>query len=357
MRTCFFCLFLFLFSCSGKDYFQGLKSEYSMRYQSFSGELEKEEFLLNDEQALVDFLVSADASKSMYHHLSHLGHSLSDLLFFIKDYNWQLGLTSVDHGDHKNPLGLQQEWRDYILAPHGKFGNLMSFEDGRRDINTRILNPLIPNYESVFFHTLSHEASIDCSRPPHCSPRLEQPLRSIKSAMERANLNNSALFRPEADLVVLLIGNEEERFEDQKRATGAKEVIQTFNDVFGHLNKKFIVFNILITNENCLEMEKEHNQRVSIAHSLMELADLTGGENISICSRDYGKELRKVSKHIKNTLQNSIVLKKDPVPESLVIEFSGKKLDWKLYGRTVVFERKEFSSRSISVRVSYQSWD
>lgn len=367
MRAYFLCLFLFFFSCSKGDHFQGLYSEYKEsedhfrglgseheenRPPSLFGELEKEEFLLNDEQALVDFLISADASESMYHHLRHLGHSLSDLFFFIQDYNWQLGITSVDHGDHEYPQGLQQDWRDYVTASQGRFGNLMNLEDERGYINTKILNSLVPNYENVFLHTLSHEDTINCNHPPYCSPRLEQPLRSLKSAMERANLNNSALFRPRADLVTLTITNEEERFEDRKRATTAREVIQTFKDIFGHLNKRFIAFNILITDEDCLKMEQEQSPRVSIAHSIMELADRTGGENISICSEDYGKELRKISKHIKNTIQNSVVLKKEPV-RITAVEFSGRKLDWELYGRTLVFDRKELSSKSIEVKVSY----
>ena len=362
MRLCFLAFFLFLLSCSNGDYFQGLQieqdlPEQDLSFQASRGELEREEFLLKDEQVFVDFLILPDASASMYHHLSEVGRSLSDLFFFITDYNWQLSITSVDHGDHEEPQGLQQNWRDYIQAPHGKFGNLMSFENERGDINTKILNAFVPDYKSVFFHTLSHVHSIDCNRPPHCSPRLEQPLRSLKAAMERANLNNNISFRPQADLIVLYIGNEEERFEDRKRATSPKEVLQTFDEIFGHLDKNFIVFNILVTDESCLEREKEHSDRVSIGYSLMELADQTGGENISICSQNYGKELRKISKHIKNTLQNSITLKKKPLPESLVLEFSGKKLDWELYDRTIVFEREEFSSKSIEVQVSYERWD
>ena len=364
MRICF--LFLFLVSCGGGDYFQGLHSERESSLSSFpdsqelkekSGNLEREEFLLNNERALVDFLFVADATESMLPHLSELGHSFSDLFFFIPDYDWQLSITSVDHGDHNEPKGMQQDWRDYMFAEYGRFGNLMNFEDERGSLNTKILSPKISDYENVFFHTLSHKDSIDCARPPHCSPPLEQPLRSLKSSLERANFNNSAFFRPTADLVVLYIGNEGERLEDQKRATKPLDVLQTFQDVFGHLDKKLLVFNILVKDEDCLQEERKLSPSASIGYSLMELADRTGGENISICKQDYGKELRKISKHIKSNLQNSILLKKKPVLESLVVEFSGKPLDWELSGQTIVFDKKDLSSESIEVQVFYESWD
>ena len=308
------------------------------------GKWETEEFTLGEKKSLVDILIVADTSESMYHHLNNLGSSLLDLLSVISHYDWQIGITSADHGDHEDPLGLQQHWRDHILDPHGTFGGLMNLENEKWLLNTKILTPKIDNYEDVFFHTLSHEPNRDCHRPPYCHPRLEQPLRSLIAAMKRAHLDNSSFFRPQADFVSLIVANEKERSEDRARATQALQVVQTFNEIFGHLDKKFIAFNILILDEDCLAVEKENHKMASIATSIAELADLTGGSNISICSKSYGQILENISKHIKNSLENSIVLKEDPVPETVRIEFmEGPELNWELYGRKIVFENK-FSS-------------
>ena len=345
-----------LLSCRA-SHFQSLDENnmvfHSSSSSSSSSEWEQEEFVLGEKKSLVDVLVVADTTPSMYHHLNNLGQALSDLFSAIVHYDWQMGITSVDHGDHENPSGLQQSWRNYILEPHGRFGSLMNWENGKRILQTKILTSKVPDYENVFFHTLSHDPHRECHRPPYCHPPLEQPLRSLKSAMQRAHLDNSSFFRPSADFVSLIITNEKERAEDSWRATQAKQVVQAFNEVFGHLDKKFIAFNILVKDEACLTVEKAKGKVAYIALSVMELAELTGGDNISICSKNYGPELKKLSKHIKNYLENSILLKKEPIPETVRVEFiEGAELDWKQYGRNIVFENR--GSGSVYGSVSYQ---
>ena len=318
-------------------------------------QMETEEFVLGEKKSLVDILVVADTSESMYHHLDNLGQSLSNLLSVISYYDWQIGITSSDHGDHTNPLGLQQSWRDHVLEPHGKFGGLMNLESGGRLLHAKILTPKFPNYEDIFFHTLSHDSSRNCNFPPYCHPSLEQPLRSLKATMHRAQLDNSSFFRPEADLISLIITNEEERAEDRRRATQAEQVVQTFNQVFGHLSKKFIAYNILVIDRNCQATEREKTEVARIGQSIAKLADLTGGENISICNRNYGQALKSISRHIKNSLEKSIVLKKEPIPETLQLEFKDSELAWELQGRKIKF--KKLPSRPVYVSISYQSRD
>lgn len=354
MRLYFLFFFILLFSCSKKNYFHSMDKDSSALYRSVSAGWEKEDFVLEEKKAMVDILIVADTSQSMSHRLSQLGRSLSDLLSVTSDYDWQIGITSADHGDHQDPSRLQQSWRDYISAPKGRFGGLMNLENGRRLLDRKILTPETPNYEGVFLHSLSHDSKRECHRPPYCHPSLEQPLRSLKAAMQRALLDNASFFRPQADFVSLIISNEEERAEDRNRATSAQQVVQTFNEIFGHLEKKYIAFNILVMDESCLQRESSHTNRVDIARSIAKLAEITGGYNISLCSQNYGQTLRELSRHIKNSLENSIVLKKEPIPASIQIEFlEGAELSWEQYGRNIIFENK--GSRPISVSVSYQS--
>lgn len=356
MRALLLLFLPLLISCSSEKFYFHSIDQTIIATSTASGDWEKEEFVLESEKSLVDILIVVDTSGSMHHHLGQMGRSLSDLLSVISHYSWQIGITSADHGDHARPSGLQQSWRNYMSESEGKFGSLMNLESERRILQSNILTPSTPDYEGVFLHSLSHNSSDDCHRPPYCHGRLEQPLRSLKSAIHRASLDNSSFFRPKADFVSLIITNEEERREDRRRATRATQVQQSFNEVFGHLDKKFIAFNILIMDEACLATERQSSDVASSAPSIAELAKITGGYNISICSKNYGEVLRELSKHIKNTLENSILLAKEPIPETVEVEFiEGRELDWKQYGRNIIFENR--GSKPIHVSVTYQSLD
>ncbi len=353
MRLALLFSLMFLLSCHNRVFFKSIGQEHSRLAGFLSGTTHKEDFILREKQSLIDILISADTSASMFHHLNQLGHSLSDLLSVISHYHWQIGITSADHGDHENPLGQQESWREHV-SQTGRFGGLMNLEDGNHILSLKILTPKVENYEHIFGQSLSHSSFGDCHRPPYCHPPLEQPLRSLKSAMERAWLDNKSFFRPQADLISLIITNEEERAENRARATSPEQVVRTFNKIFGHLNKKFIAFNILILDEGCLAVERETAPMAGIAHSVAQLADLTGGYNISICEDNYGRALRNLSQYIKNSVENSVLLAKDPIPETVRVEFTqGQPLKWRQYGRNIIFEKR--GSRPIHISVSYQS--
>ncbi|MCZ0932580.1 MAG: hypothetical protein OXJ52_05450, partial [Oligoflexia bacterium] len=167
---------LFQIACDNSTQFQSL-SEQTQTLNSLSTDFknfEQEKFQLKMKKPKLDILVVADTSGSMYHHLNQLGHSLSDLLSVISNYDWQIGITLADHGDHRDPSSLQQNWRDYVLKQDsGRFGSLMHLEDGHHLLNAKILKPQITNYERVFLHSLSHIPQIECHRPPYCSNYLE----------------------------------------------------------------------------------------------------------------------------------------------------------------------------------------
>ena len=175
-------------SCSNKTHFQSLSSETQVLNSLSALEAsEKESFQLKREKPKVDILFVADTSGSMHHHLSQLGQSLSSLLSVISNYDWQIGITLADHGDHENPKAIEKNWRDYVLTENsGRFGSLMPLEDGQRFLNKTILKAYTRSYEKVFLHSLSHSPKIDCNRPPYCSNYLEQPLRSLQSAIKRS---------------------------------------------------------------------------------------------------------------------------------------------------------------------------
>ena len=344
---------LFQISCSN-THFQNLSSQAQVLQSLSSLEgFEKESFYLKREKPKVDILVVADTSGSMYHHLSQLGQSLSSLLSVISNYDWQIGITLADHGDHQDPKALQKNWRDSILSENsGRFGGLMTLENGQRLLNNKILSPQSPSYEKVFFHSLSHSPKIDCKRPPYCSNYLEQPLRSLQSAIKRSVLDNHDFFRPQANFISLIITNEDERKEDPSRATSAEEILNSFLKHFSD-SKRFIAYNIIVKDMECLKSERAKGGVAHIAHSIAKLAELTGGVNVNLCSQNYKAELKKISEDIKHQLENTISLKKEPLPESVQVHFiEGPQLEWKLSGKDIIFENK--SELSSSIVVAYQ---
>ena len=298
-------------------------------------EFEREEFIFQQDKALVDILIVVDSSPSMKHHLKNLGNSLSDLLSIISNYDWQIAVTSAYHGYSES-----DEWPLNISANTGHYGTLMALESGAGLLEEKILTPYMANYEEIFLRTLSDNEN--CKKPPYCQGSLEQPLRSLKSAIRRKNLYDPPFFRPDADFVSLIITNEEERFDRRidnwAGATTSTEVIESFNDHFAGLKKKFVGFNILVMDEDCRRQEQESGWIASIGDSIAELAYQTGGENVSICHSDYSLALRGISRHIKEFFEASVVLRKRPIPETLVVELNGQEnRDWQLYGQNLVF--------------------
>ena len=356
--------FILLSSCSQETGFQSLSSLSENKLLSrielsknlSTDQEEVESFQLKSHQASIDFLVMPDSSQSMFHRLKNLGPSLSDLLYVISDYNWQMGLSSVNHGDYKPEFRYQADWREHVPQGKGHFGTLMNLENGSRFLSEKILNPRMPNYENVFLHSLSHISKINCNRPPFCSNPVEQPLRSLKSAIERAFLDNRALFRSSSKYFIsILATNEAERKEDSKRATTAEEVISAFNKQFQNSNKQFLHYSIVISDEACLIKEKEQNISASISYASIELSKQTAGTGaiMSLCSENYGAGLRTISQHIKNKVENSFFLKKNPVPDSVELYFSkGPQVSWSLRGREILFDNKNFEN--IEGTVSYQ---
>ena len=343
-------LFLSLFSVSCMEnqvHFRGLSDQEIAVASIFEKEPKphekKEVFEVGGYQtSKVDILMVVDSSQSMFHHLDQLGQSLSDLLSVIKGYDWQIGFITANHGRGQKGI-FQDKWQNYVHSKKPRYGRLMNLELNGQVLPSRILNKKKSNYKKIFYHTLSHALGIDCKKPPYCSGNSEQPLRSLKSAIERYDLDNKDFFRPEADLVTIIVGNEDERSDDQARATRAQEVVDSFNETFKGQNKNFINFNIVITNDNCRRQEQSHSGVATVGSIVMELAQLTKGQNIDICTKDYGLQLRTISQHIKQTLNNSLVLKNKPIPETVEIDFVDKlyrEIPWSLVGKRIIFNRK-----------------
>ena len=355
-----FLSFFLVFSCTDAN-FSGLSLT---SVSQGSGGMQEESFDLSYNKSKVDILILPDTSESMNHHLQNFGESLRDLLSVISDYDWRIGITSTDHGDHgKSDIKQRRQdaWTNHPYAEKGKFGTLMPLQmNALATSDKRFLTKNTPNFEEVFRLSLSHDYEGECHLPPYCQNHLEQPLRSLKSFIERSSFDknkggNSDFFRGDADFVAIILTNEDERNEDQERATTASQVIKTFNERFSYVGKKFFAFSFLVANDSCFNEERDRVQgghALTFPKILPHLATGTGGYNSSICSKNYGADLSDLSQFMRQSIENSVVLKHDPVPQTIHIEFSsGKEIPWEVFGRKIIFDT---SNSKLSGTISYQ---
>ncbi len=311
----------------------------------------------------LEILFVIDASQSMDDNLTAVGRNLSSLLKPINK-KWRMAFITADHGDHhkvKKPQGFSQDsWEDHHNEDHPHFGQFMPLEEQGRILDQKILTSNTLHYAQIFKDTLTREPAGECSLPPFCHDYNEQPLRSLKAAIERTKSSaiHQNFFKPHTDTVVIIITDEDERRHDFANATKAKEVIQSYNAQFKGMGKRLFGFSISIQDEECLAQEQQsrwlYKSTATKGQAVARLADLTGGKNISLCEENYGRSLKNISEHTKK-LMHSVTLKElFVIPNTLKVTFIPHQnpVPWKVYGRSLVFFKK--LPEGIKIKVSYE---
>ncbi len=275
----------------------------------------------------VDIVFILDVSRSMEDNLEKISLASSSLINSIEHLDWQITFTTADHGDSQyqcpkkniqirtNGSGKTQKFcpkKHRIFPPSAdrwthytgtdpKFGIPMPIQDGRRILDQNILDSSLPNYKNIFRDTItrnSYEKQSPCQWPPYCQGNHEQPLRVLKSIIERTKYPDRSFIRQQAVLAVFVVTDEEERAEDSKNATTAHEVVNTFSTVFqNHPDKKMIVYGVSITNPSCLD--KQHTVEANYSQQLNQLVHYTQGMSIDICQDSYQFAFSDISKQLR----------------------------------------------------------
>ena len=323
----------------------------------------------------LDMLFILDVSRSMEDNLEKISTASSSLMSYIEHLNWQIAFTTTDHGDsqyyctegqietrvfqngqtqkfcpkeHRIFPQPADSWKNYKKADP-KFGNFMFLQNGQQILNQKILNPQVQNYQDVFRDTItrnSYEKNSPCQWPPYCQEDHEQPLRVLKSIIERSSTYPLQSFiRKSAVLMVFIMTDEEERAEDPQKATTAMEVINTFNKAFhSYPDKKIIVYGISITNSDCLE--KQDTMEVNYSKQLSQLVDITQGESISICQDSYKSTFASISKQVqwyinKIPLEFTPVVTKNTPIQVKVFHNNGEtvQIKWRTNNNSIFFDK------------------
>jgi len=312
----------------------------------------------------LDFVFVLDVSPSMVEDLARLGQSFEDLMSQIVVSNWQIFFTTADHGDHDHMVDpvsgytafSHQKWQDYH-EDQPYFGNFMYLEHQGKKINQKKLDAQTSDYINVFKDTVTRGPDDDCSLAPYCQGSLEQPLRALKSSLERLAQGkqtgeNTLSLNPSAkDVVSFIITDEDERVENSDHATTAEDVLQTFKTLFPE--KYLHSFSLIIQDDECLARQKQYSPQSVYGQRVSRLAELTNGENMSLCEENYGFLLQELS-HLLRGLIESLTLKGRPVLKNeITVEFTKgtPRTDWKLEGKKLVF--KEALEPGSEIKVSY----
>lgn len=309
----------------------------------------------------LEILFVVDASVSMDDNLKKTGENLKSILSYIQDKNWRIAFTTADHGDHGQNKITSERWENYD-GDRPRFGKLMRLERKGTVLNQFILDRHTTEYERVFKDTLTRRYSSECELPPYCHGHNEQPLRSLKAAIERYTVDteNGKFFQPDADTVVLILTDEDERRGDSQNATKAEKVIQTYEKVFKGQRKRLFGFSVSIQDKKCYDIEKEGfvlSSGADYGHIVGRLAELTGGHNVSLCSKNYGTALTGISKVTRSLVQSSLVLQKMfYIPKTVKVSLSPSQphISWKLSGRKVVFSGELKEGTKIAVSYQYE---
>ena len=319
------------------------------------------EYFNISERNELEILLVLDASKSMDKDLKKLGANISSLLQYISDKNWRMAFITADHGDHRSVRFSSDRWEDYI-GSEAKFGQFMNLEQDGTVLDRVILTGDEPGYKNIFEDTLTRKKSNHCSLPPYCHGKTEQPLRALKTTIQRYQASEEpyvSFFQDNVDTIAIIITDEDERTGDTDNATTAEEVIQEYQDVFADKKKRLFGFSISIQDEDCYKKERSRffgfGSTAAYGRIIGRLAELTDGKNVSLCEGDYGNSLEEIS-HITRKLVHSLVLQKmfyipDTVEVSLFPEVEG--ITWTLQGRRLVFSDSIPANTQITVNYRY----
>jgi hypothetical protein len=268
------------------------------------------------EDPVVDILIVDDNSSSMYDEQGRMGARIRNFLNYLDDVNWHIGITTTDVSD--GHWGLKGS----LL----KFGNTGSY----------VLTKDTPNYENLFISTVTREEGRDCD--PECPSSDEQPLAATIMAMEKRDTANRGFFRPNANLAVLVLSDEDEKSNGSNNATTGEQVVSAFKSIWSD-GKSISGYGIIVEpgDAQCRTSSSTGGQSQFGTH-VADFADLTGGVTASICDTDYGAILSSLGEQVRGEIEY-IDLANEPEDGSVKVTLtpSQPNIKVKVKGRRVKF--------------------
>ncbi len=279
-------------------------------------------------QARVDILFVDDNSDSMRDEQVKLGARFPHLLNSLAKIDWQIGITTTDVSD----------------GTYGLKGQLIAFEGVSQNFLTRAM----PNAPELFASHIAREETYNCQTD--CPSTDEQPLHATIEAIAKRDAGNAGFFRADADLVVVVLSDEDEKSEGGPGATSGADVVAAVQAAFGDA-KALTGFGIIVVPGDTACMATETLFGGHYGHVLQAFAQLTGGEVGSICEADYGATLAEIGKRVREGIKVA-VLSATPRDGTLDVQVDPQDptLTWTLKDRTLTFAHPPLPGSTVTVR-------
>ena len=238
----------------------------------------------------VDILFVLNTSASMNYYLkTGFEQRFTNFIPSIEGLDWRILFTNagVSSGGF---------FSSFSRAMNGKPMRL----EGRQGIlKRRYLDKAVLDYPDTFLRTITKKRSARsvthskndrhdniCNFPPYCHNG-RSPLRATWAGFSA----NAPFLREEADLVVVIISNSDERKPSKFPLLLPEEVVEQFRNVY-ESGKRLSVLSLIILpdDKKCLlENTQTHKtgSKTSEGKNIAKLAEQTGGGNFSICLKDY----------------------------------------------------------------------
>ncbi len=283
----------------------------------------------NNTERFVDVLFIVDNSTSMTAEQQKLGQRLESFIGSLSQVDWQIGITSTDVSN----------------GSFGAKGSLLTL-DGT---STKVLKATTPNYNTVFKNSVVRNETLDCQTTAVCPSNNEQPLRAAMMAMDKRDSNNAGFFRSNADLVIVILSDEDEMSSGPAEATSADQVIAHFRSIWGE-DKNLSAFAIIVEPGDSACYQDQYATAGTYGDFAADLVMKTGGVTGSICDTDYSESLSKIGENVNKNL-NYVILKKAPDADGmdLVISPYDSTLTWKVSGRRITFNKTPAEGTRIDV--------
>jgi hypothetical protein len=293
-----------------------------------------------------DVLFILDTTPSMFLSLNNLALKYDQLVSSWKNIDWQIGITN-------------SKVEKTLFDGHVMKGEFMELQ--KNDETKKVQYILKPGYfaSDWFYRTLSRDPSDDgCNSQPYCMTEVSEPLRALKSAIDRRDMgHNKGFFRENSKLVVIMISSSDERKVGaaDKKSTKPDEAISYFNAKLGARMNGMIGMSVVIKPGDVACLKKyssifEMGDGGRYGTSLADFAAKTGGVVASLCDKDYGTSLSKLSESVRQLVE-SLTLKDTPMPNTLQITFTPQvNATWVLQGNKVLFDRPIPKGTKIDLR-------
>ncbi len=269
----------------------------------------------------LDIIFIIDNSPNLFDKQKRLALEIDKFINSLKNIDWHIAVTNSDVSG----------------GAHSLNGHFVKYDNGDRFIRKNT-----DKAPQKLIKALIRENAKNCD--PTCPSESEEPLKSLALALGNSKGNAADFFRPDAELSVVFLTDEDEMSTGPLQATKPGHILNAMESYF--TNKLLLPYGFIVQN-NDGECRKNQGTNSQYSSHIEYLISNAKGLSFSICSNFYDTSLLKASYHMKKQL-HSIVLRHEPDVSSISIE-NDQNLKWHVRGKKIIFTQLDEQQRHLYI--------